>query len=160
MVHSHHAVTGELNGVDADAAAGQFGQLPLGDGQENPIADEAEHVEGWFSVTSLLRFRPCLRSLRLKQFVINVEYDIDQDQWNLRTINLSGPGMSGAVPFVFADQGTLRLRRIRDGRIEPIVVLGVSGSFGPVSGQPDRFSYFLGVDDRLGFGGKIGRAHV
>jgi hypothetical protein len=114
---------------------------------------EAERVEGWFSVTSLLKFRPCLRSLRLKQFVINVEYDIDQDQWNLRTINLSGPDLSGPVPFVFADQGTLRLRRIRDGRIEPLVVLGVSGSFGPVSGQPDQFSYFLGVDDRLGFGG-------
>ncbi len=114
---------------------------------------EAERVEGWFSIASLFRFRPYLRSLHLRQFVINVEYDMERDQWNLHTLNLSRPDLTGPVPFLFADQGTLRLRRIHEGRIEPIVVLGVSGSFSPISGQTDCFSFFLGVDDRLGFGG-------
>ena len=126
---------------------------PLEGRQYDNALLEAERVEGWFSVTSLLRFRPYLRSLHLREFVINVEYDMDQDRWNLRTINLSRPDLTGPVPFLFADHGTLRLRRIRKGQIEPIVVLGVSGSFSPVSGQSDLFSYYLGVDHRLGFGG-------
>ncbi len=122
-----------------------------------PISDEllleAQQLEGRFSLTSLLLFHPRLREIRLKEFVANVEYDMDRDEWNLSRLDLARPDLPGPVPHLVAERGILKLRMVQKGRVRPLAVLGITGSFIPVKGKSNAFSYYIGVDSRLGYGG-------
>ena len=113
----------------------------------------AGELEGRFSLLSILRFKPRLKRIILRDFVFNADYDADAGRWNLYSINLRKfSERGGEPPFIQAERGILRVGVSQEGEIKTALIVGMGGSLSPVRGQKDAYAFYLVVDDRLGFG--------
>jgi hypothetical protein len=114
---------------------------------------KARELEGRFSLLSILRFKPRLKRITVRDFVFNADYDADSSQWNLHSINLKKFSESrGEPPFIRAERGILRVGVSQEGETKTALIVGMDGSFSPVRGQKEAYAFYLVVDDRLGFG--------
>lgn len=113
----------------------------------------AGELEGRFSLLSILRFKPRLKKIILRDFVFNADYDADAGRWNLYSINLRKfSERGGEPPFIQAERGILRVGVSQEGEAKTALIVGMDGSLSPVRGQEDAYAFYLVVDDRLGFG--------
>ena len=113
----------------------------------------AGELEGRFSLFSILRFKPRLKRIILRDFVFNADYNVDTGRWNLHSINLRKfSARGGEPPFIQAERGILRVGVSQEGEVKTALIVGMDGSLSPVRGQKDAYTFYLVVDDRLGFG--------
>lgn len=118
----------------------------------------ARHVEGHFSLWSMLRFRPRFKRIVISGFIVNSIYDFDIKQWNLASINIdtSTPG-KGKPPTIVAEDGIFKLYTFKEKYLKPIIVVHGEGWLSPAAKLDDVYNFYLGIDHKLGFGGSYFR---
>jgi hypothetical protein len=113
----------------------------------------ARRVECQFSVMSLLRLKPRLKRVEIRDFVLNGMLDVAGRKWNLASVSFDvGPDSRGRAAVIAAEDGIVNIYRVEEGRVRPMVVVHGDGRLGPVAGKRDCYSFYVGIDDQLGFG--------
>lgn len=113
----------------------------------------AESVEVRFSLLSLLKFQPKIKAITLSDFIINAQYDSELKKWSLASLKIASGAGAGELPIIRAKNGIVKAARGSRGEYNVIVIVGVDGNFTPVKEIPDTYSFYLHVDQRLGFAG-------
>lgn len=104
---------------------------PYEDPYKENIILEAEAVYARFSVGSLFLLKPRLKVIKVNQFVLNAEYDMDTGQSNLSAIKFRRPRVgSGRMPRINLESGTLKYIKISDGERKLAISIPVNVSFG------------------------------
>jgi hypothetical protein len=118
----------------------------------------ARQVEGRFSMWSLLKLKPSFKRITIRGFVINSIYDVDSGLWNLSSIDIAASSVGkGKPPVIVASDGIVKIYRVRGKKIKPVVVVHGEGLLAPVEDEKDSYSFYLGIDHKLAFGGSYFR---
>lgn len=118
----------------------------------------ARYVEGHFSLWSMLRFRPRFKRIVINGFIVNSIYDFNIKQWNLSSINIDASSTGkGKPPTIVAEDGILKLYTFKKDYLKPIIVVHGDGWLSPAANLDDIYNFYLGIDDKLGFGGSYFR---
>lgn len=90
----------------------------------------AEMVFARFSLGSLLRLRPRLKTIDVNDFVVNAQYDRDTHQWNISALKIKPPkGGPDRMPRVRLNAGTLQYSKISKGQAEVAVSVPLNARF-------------------------------
>jgi hypothetical protein len=115
---------------------------------------KAREVRTWFSPLSVLLFKPEIKRIVLDDFVFNVQYDSDSDSLNIMDLDFdAGKSGQSSVPVIRAESGIMKYSVVRGGRVDDVIVAGISGSIGPGVGDREIFGFNFLADERLSFGG-------
>ncbi|MEN6335339.1 MAG: hypothetical protein ABFE01_13905, partial [Phycisphaerales bacterium] len=100
-------------------------------GYDNTIL-RAKDVYARFSRRSLLSLSPRLTELRIEDFVLDVQLDLDSGRWNVGDLrfNRSGGKGRGSNPAVELSGGKLRYSKISGGKAEVVMTVPVEARFG------------------------------
>lgn len=113
----------------------------------------AETVDVRFSLVSLFKLQPRIKSIRINDFTVNARYDTDTGQWNLDLLKfkkISGSGES--FPDLKIAKGIIEVSRLVDGVVETIAKIGVSGDFTSVWRNENKYKFYIETDNRYDFG--------
>jgi hypothetical protein len=114
----------------------------------------ARQMDMYFSIPSVLLFKPAVKRIVLDEMVANVFYDVDEKRWNLAALDFSGSSQQDRpLPVINTKSGILKISKIENQITRPLAVVGVNGVFAPIKGYQDSYSFYFGADDSLGFGG-------
>lgn len=108
----------------------------------NDIILKADTVYARFSVLSLLLLRPRLKEINVDDFILNVQHNLDSDEWNVAGFKLGGPrGVRGGKPAIILKKGTLRYSKISDKEPGIIMEIPVDAEFGPDRKHRDAYDF-------------------
>ncbi|MFH1371819.1 MAG: AsmA-like C-terminal region-containing protein [Planctomycetota bacterium] len=100
-------------------------------GYDNSIL-KAETVRVHFRVGSLMTFRPRLKEIFVKYFVLRALCDSDSGRWNLSSLRVEMPGGAGGrLPLVWFENGRVEYIKAAGGRVRVVKDWPVSGDFLP-----------------------------
>ncbi|MDY0356687.1 MAG: hypothetical protein RBR19_12465 [Sedimentisphaerales bacterium] len=96
----------------------------------------AKSVYAKFSLGSLLLLSPRVTEIRIEDFVVDVQSDLDSGRWNIAGVRLRpSTGKSGRVPVVTLRQGRLRYCKVSGGEVEVVTSVPVEAQLGfPAAG--------------------------
>ncbi len=78
---------------------------------------KADTVYARFGIAGLLRFKPRLKKITVKDFVFDAQHNLDQPGWNLAAMKIRPPkGGAGKIPLVRLEGGVLRHRGVPHNR--------------------------------------------
>ena len=93
----------------------------------------AKNVYARFGLISLLTLKPRLKKLNVKDFVLNVQQDIDENLWNVGTINfsLANADLEHILPCIQLKRGIIKYSRYMDGKIDVLWQMPMSAELNP-----------------------------
>jgi hypothetical protein len=90
-----------------------------------------QSVYARFTRGSLLRRAPRATEIRLEDFLLDMQSDLDTGQWNLSALKLNLPrGDGGAIPAVRLQRGKLRYCKVSGGNVEVVTSMPVEAQLG------------------------------
>lgn len=100
-------------------------------GYENAIL-RANKVHARFSRRSLLSLKPRVTELRIEDFVLDVQSDLDTGRWNIAGLRFkrTGRGGRGVIPAIHVQGGKLRYCKVSGGKTEVVMAVPVEARFG------------------------------
>ena len=91
----------------------------------------AKNIHARFSPGSLLRLSPRVTEIRVEEFILDAQYDLDTGDWNLSGLRLNAsPGRGKTRPAILLEQGKLRYCRVSGGEIDVVTSVPVEARFG------------------------------
>ncbi|MDI6448557.1 hypothetical protein [Anaerobaca lacustris] len=91
----------------------------------------ARSVYAKFGLGSLLLLSPRVTEIRIDDFVVDVQCDLDSGKWNIGRLRLSPPsGRGGRVPVVTLQRGRLRYCKVSGGETEVVTSVPIEARFG------------------------------
>jgi hypothetical protein len=92
----------------------------------------ARRVSARFTRGSLLRGAPRATEIRVEDFLLDAQWDLDTGRWNVGALRRDLPGGDGgALPTLSLTGGKLRYCRVSGGTIEVVSSMPVEARFGP-----------------------------
>jgi len=112
-----------------------------------------------FSPRSLLTLVPRLTEIRIEDFILNAQFDLDTGRWNVEGLRINKPpGKPGRIlPELVLRRGTLRYSKASGGKSEVVMSIPVEASFGSVE-EPRRGYSFAIKTAKLS--GGYGESHL
>ena len=93
---------------------------------------KAETVYARFGIPSLLRFKPRLRKISVKDFVFDAQNNVDEAKWNVAALKITPPKDGAAeIPLVRLKRGTLQHSEVVNNKRNIIAEIPVDAYFGP-----------------------------
>ncbi len=86
----------------------------------------ADTVYARFRLGSLLMFKPKLKMIKVKDFVLNALYDTDSGKWNFPAVWPGGGGGKLGIPEMELESGLLKYGRIVRGKLQPVMKIPVA----------------------------------
>jgi hypothetical protein len=103
---------------------------------------KAGEVYARFSLGSLLLFRPNLKVIEVNDFVLNAQYDLDTDRWNLSGLKIKPPkDRPGKMPRVRLNSGILQYTKASEGKSAVAVSLPLGAEFGADEKAPEGYAF-------------------
>jgi hypothetical protein len=91
----------------------------------------ARSVSARFTRGSLLRRAPRATEIRVEDFLLDAQWDLDTGQWNVGALKLNLPkGNGGPLPTLSLRGGKLRYCKVSGGKIEVVTSMPVEARFG------------------------------
>lgn len=115
--------------------------------REEPFYDDAilraKSVHAKFSLGSLLLLSPQVTEIRIEDFAVNVQCDLDSGRWNVGGWQLRPSSGRGArVPLVTLRRGRLRYCKVSGGQTEVVTSVPIEVRFGfPAIGDDERYGF-------------------
>ena len=92
----------------------------------------AKNIYAKFSFGSILRLSPRITEIRVEEFMLDVQRDLDTGRWNVGGLRLNAaPGVGKAHPTVLLEKGRLRYCRVSGGEVDDVMTVPVEARFGP-----------------------------
>ncbi|MHC4221130.1 MAG: hypothetical protein ACYST9_01805, partial [Planctomycetota bacterium] len=101
-----------------------------------------------FSPVSLLLLQPRLREITVNDFVFDIQYDLDANQWNFNSIKMkkTKPG-SAQVPTVHLTNGTVKYSQVSKGRFKTIAAIPLDAELVPAQGDSGGYQFRVTTAD-------------
>jgi hypothetical protein len=86
-----------------------------------------------FSWVSLFLLSPRVREIHMRDFILDVQYDLDSRSWNVSDLRFMGAPKSGAggIPTVYLRNGKLRYSKVSGGESDLVTSLPIEADLGP-----------------------------
>jgi hypothetical protein len=96
------------------------GSQPPRSGDDSDAILRAGSIRAYFSPRSLLRLSPRLTALRVEDFILNVQFDLDSGTWNISDLRIDKPAgrPDRILPKVVLRRGKLRYSKASGGKLE------------------------------------------
>jgi len=116
----------EIDSVDFKSRTGavRLNYLVLGPEQTETYDNRvlrANKVDVRFSFFSVLMFKPKITSIRMKDYIVNVQYDSDRKELNLGMLNIAIGGGAVELPKIKCIQGILKVTHVAGSQDETIL---------------------------------------
>jgi hypothetical protein len=115
----------------------------------------ADKVDISFSLISILRFQPQIKSITIKEPLINAMFDTETGRWNLGLLNIERDSETAILPNVEIIDGIANISTVSGSVFKNITACGIGGTLRRVRGRVDTYSYYLCADKRFGFEGSV-----
>lgn len=123
------------------------------DAGEGSVILSAKTVDARFSLISLFRLQPRIKSITINDFTLNARYDTNTGRWNLDLLKIKKISEDGkSLPNLKIEKGIFEVSRVTDGVVETIAKAGVSGDFTGVWRNENKYRFYIEADNRYGFG--------
>ena len=123
------------------------------DTSDGGVILSAKTVDARFSLISLFKLQPRIKSITINDFTINARYDMDTGRWNLDLLKIKKTSDDGeSLPDLKIKKGIFEVSRVADGVVETIAKAGVSGDFTGVWRNENKYKFYIETDDRYDFG--------
>ncbi len=126
----HRNASVEIDGVVIRPPGNQFFY--------DPTVLRVRQVYAKFSWGSLLRLSPQVREIHMRDFILDVQFDLDSGVWNVGSLRFTGLPKTGAgrIPTVYLRNGKLRYSKVSSGESNLVTSLPLEAELGP-GDQPD-----------------------
>ena len=140
--------------------------LEIGSCQDRSGADMfvvADEVEAVFSPVSFFKFNPILKSLIVKDFVVNAKYDTEQKKWNFSDLQMKAPGThENELPVIHLERGSIKVSKKTQDTSEKICNIPVFIGFVARVGRQNDYGFSIQTheENQIGYcriGGKWAR---
>lgn len=105
----------------------------------------AHYLYAKFSLLSLLRLKPTVQSIELKDFSLDAQFDMDNGRWNIEGLSLKfhGSGGKGTIPMIRLNNGVLRYSKISQGTLDVATEIPLSLDFrsNPTEECPSKYDF-------------------
>jgi hypothetical protein len=101
-------------------------------------------VYAQFSWASLLLLRPRVRELHMRDFVLDLQYDMDSGSWNvgdLRFANNMAASGKQSIPTLYLRGGKLRYSKVSGGESTTVCSLPIEAQFGPHDSSTGDYAF-------------------
>ena len=118
--------------IDLDGSVRIQGLLvfPQDSSSESSLILKAQTVYAKFDRRSLLRLKPRLSEIDIKDFVFDARCNLDTGHWNIGSLHINTPtGKDGKMPLVNLENGVLHYSTVREGRVEVVTAVPVNARF-------------------------------
>jgi hypothetical protein len=99
---------------------------------------KAKHVQAKFGLLSLLMRNPKLKRISVEDFVVNVQYDVNEARWNTDVLrSLRTAGLSDKIPELRLKRGILKYSKVWQGVVSDIITMPVDAALKAVDKEGD-----------------------
>ncbi|UCD51866.1 MAG: hypothetical protein JSW27_04365 [Phycisphaerales bacterium] len=114
----------------------------------------AKTVSARFSLGSILRLAPEITEIRIDEFFLDVQCDLDTGRWNVSGLKFNaGSGRSGARPRILLEGGKLRYYRVSGGKKDEVMSVPVEARFESDTISAQGYSFELKTSKQsVGYG--------
>lgn len=103
----------------------------------------ARKVKARFGLLSILGLKPRLKKIRVEDFTIDVQQDLDSRKWNIGGLRLAGGQGGGAIPIIRLKNGQLKFSSVSKGYISTSVDVPVSVRLERMRGKNGTYQFEL-----------------
>ena len=98
----------------------------------------AKNISARFSLGSILRLSPRITEIRVDEFILDVQCDLDTGRWNVGGLRLNAsPGGGATQPAVYLERGKLRYCRVSGGEVDVAMSVPIEARFAS-AGEPGQ----------------------
>jgi hypothetical protein len=111
---------------------------------------KADAVYARFSLGSLLLLSPRLKMIDVNDFVLNAQYDLDADLWNLSGLKIRPPkDRPNKMPRVRLNSGILQYTKASKGKVEVAVSVPLDAEFGSDEKTQKGYGFKITTADQV-----------
>ncbi len=112
----------------------------------------ARSVHAQFSLASVFLLRPRLKEIWVSDFELNIQHDLDRDEWNVSALRLP-PATSRKykIPLVWLEKGKVLYSNVTQGRVRIATQDSVSASFRPAPELLGGYSFSITTTPKQSF---------
>ncbi len=105
---------------------------------------KARIVHARFGIGSLIMLRPELKKITVRDFVFDVQHDLDSDRWNLSAMKLIAPkGGAGKIPLIGLRGGMLQYSSVSQGKAKIVMAVSVDAKLETVKELPQICNFTM-----------------
>jgi hypothetical protein len=102
---------------------------------------KAKHVQAKFGLLSLLKRDARLKRVAVEDFVVNVQYDVNQARWNTDVLkSLREVGLSNRIPELNLRKGVIKYSKVWGGVVSDVIAMPVDATFKAFDKEGDTLS--------------------
>ncbi len=101
----------------------------------------AKSVYAKFSLRSLLLLAPRVTEIRIEDFILDAQCDLDTGQWNVGDLQMDISSDHGPIPAISLREGKLRYCRVSGGETDVAVSVPVEAHLGPSKSASHRYDF-------------------
>ncbi len=113
---------------------------------------KARSVHAQFSLASVLLLRPRLKEIWVSDFELNIQHDLDRDEWNISALRLpAATSRKYKIPLVWLEKGKVLYSKVTQGRVRIAAQDSVSASFRPAAELLGGYSFSITTTPKQSF---------
>ena len=110
----------------------------------------AKKIDAYFSLNSLLVFKPRIKKLKIEDFTLNAQYNEDVKSWNLTAIKPNLGSKKTGIPKLRFKRGSLRYSQVSGGEVTDIIACNINASKFSAKTEGDKFIFSIHSDSDAG----------
>ncbi len=142
----------QLTGARVDIDTVEFrlsGKITLGNIRIGPLEKTtpdnailtAKKLDAYFAPTSFLKFKPQLKSLKIEDFSLNIQYNGDEKQWNVAALKLPAQGKGEFLPELIFRRGEIKFTQINKGAEIKTVACNIGGGNAKATNENEVYHF-------------------
>ncbi len=105
---------------------------------------KAQIVHARFGIGSMMMLHPKLKKITIRDFVFDVQHDLDGDRWNLAAMKIIAPkGEAGQIPLIGLKGGLLQYSRISQGKSNIVIAVSVDAKLEPDEKTQGNYNFTM-----------------
>jgi len=114
---------------------------------------KAKTIRARFGIGSLLLFRSRLKTITVRDFVFNVQYDVEMGRWNLSGVTTGASKIGGGkIPLIHFEKGALQYSKKTKTDKEVLAEVPVDAEFGAAEKPQDGYVFNIRTSKEACFG--------
>jgi len=108
----------------------------------------ANKVDVRFSLASILRLKPQIKKIILRDYIVNAQYNTQTMQWNIASLNIRKSAKAECLlPHIQVKNGILKLTKVEHDQVRDIAVIEVDGELKPARVAGRTYSFYFESKD-------------
>lgn len=108
---------------------------------------KAETLDAYFSPLSFIKLNPQLKRVRISDFVLNVQFNADQKEWNVAALKL--PAKSGGLllPELRFKRGEIKFTQVHNGQESRTVSCNTNGGYARTAVENGQITFTVNENE-------------